>query len=399
MRDYKINTVKQLDKIMKATVEKIDENRNTVAKTGKNVRNDCIILEDELGALKIEVMNVIETIEYLEEEQKQIKRDLILIKKNHGDYLHEELKKGYEKVDTIKNELKAKKEHQQILINRRNELEEKINELYGIAEKSDVILTHLNIAYGYLTGDLNKVGLQFDSAEQKQLMSLRIIKVQEDERQRMARDIHDGPAQTMSNILLKAEICEKFIDKDKKKAIEELSGLKSIVRDSIKDLRAIIYNLKPVSLNELGLVPALKKHMEYFKENTKLLVSFKTRGILTDIRQEIALTVFRVIQEAASNIKKHANAQNAVFNIEFLKNEIKLHIYDDGKGFDISQIKKKADDLETGFGLFSMRERIQILNGEFEIDSTPEKGTRINITIPLIHNRGNSNGKDKGYDS
>ncbi len=391
MNDYKINTVK-LDKIMKTTVRVIDENRNTILKSGKNVRNECVKLEDEINSLKIEVMNIIETVEYLNEELKQIKRDPIFMNKNNGDYLQEELKKGYEKINAIQMEIEVKKEHQLNLINRRNELEAKIKELCKIAEKSDMFLTHLNIAYGYLTGDLNKISVQLENAEQKQLMGLKIIKVQEDERQRMARDIHDGPAQTMSNILLKAEICERFIDLDKDKAMKELSGLKSVVRDSIQDLRAIIYNLRPVSLDELGLVSALQKHVENFKENSKLSVSFKTRGIFTDLRPEIALTVFRVIQEAASNIRKHSNAQNAAFNIEFLKNEIKLHIYDDGKGFDVSQVKKKADDLETGFGLFSMRERIQLLNGKFEIDTKPGKGTCINIIIPLICERGNPDG-------
>jgi len=139
MNDYKINTVK-LDKIMKTTVRVIDENRNTILKSGKNVRNECVKLEDEINSLKIEVMNIIETVEYLNEELKQIKRDPIFMNKNNGDYLQEELKKGYEKINAIQMEIEVKKEHQLNLINRRNELEAKIKELCKIAEKSDMFL-------------------------------------------------------------------------------------------------------------------------------------------------------------------------------------------------------------------------------------------------------------------
>jgi len=121
-----------------------------------------------------------------------------------------------------------------------------------------------------------------------------------------------------------------------------------------------------------------------FQEDSGIAVSFKTRGVYDDIKPMISLTVFRIVQEAISNIKKHAQAQNAAINLEFMDKKLKLYIYDDGIGFDVEKLKVKSDDISSGFGLFSMRERVDLLGGELDISSEPGKGTRLNITIPFI---------------
>jgi len=102
----------------------------------------------------------------------------------------------------------------------------------------------------------------------------------------------------------------------------------------------------------------------------------------------VALTVFRLVQEAFNNIKKHANAKKVIINLEFLKNELKLHINDDGIGFDINALKESSTDINGGFGLISMKERVELLNGKFKIDSAVNKGTKIYITVPLVPEEG-----------
>jgi two-component system, NarL family, sensor histidine kinase DegS len=374
----------RLDKIIKKTIEAIDTSKQEMCDIAESARREYRKLEEELQHLKKQVKELIDSVDFIENELKDSKRKLLLVNKNYEKYSQQELKEAYEKADNLRIELAIKREQEQHYIRRRNELEIRIKESFKTIEKADKLISHVGVALGYLTGDLREISLQLENMQHRQLLGLRIIRAQEEERQRVARDIHDGPAQSMSNVVLKAEICERMIDVDVIKAKEELKQLKRIVRESLQDVRKIIYNLRPMSLDDLGLVPTLQRFVMTFQEDTGISVSFKTRGLFDDIRPITSLTVFRIVQEAISNIQKHAHAQNVAVNLEFREDKLLLYIYDDGKGFNIEELKASRDDMNSGFGLLSMRERIELLNGEFKITSEIGKGTRINIMIPLM---------------
>jgi len=390
MASNKIDIVK-LDKIVKKTIEVINISKNEIYDIAESARRECKRLEEELQQLKQQVKELIDTVEVLEVELGESKRKLMLVNKNYGKYNQTELKEAYERADNIRIELAVKREQEQYYIKRRNDLEVRIKEAYRIVERADNLISHVGVALGYLTGDLQEVSLKLEDMQQRQLLGLRIIKAQEDERQRVAREIHDGPAQSMSNVVLKAEICEKLIDVDLEKVREELKNLKKVARDSLQDVRRIIYNLRPMSLDDLGLVPTLQRFIMTFQEESGIAVTFKTRGLYDDIRPAVSLTIFRIVQEAISNVKKHANAQNMIVNLEFMDKELRLHIYDDGKGFKVEDLKIRNDDMSSGFGLINMRERIELLGGDYQINSEPGKGTRMNIIIPLVQEEGVTN--------
>lgn len=170
------------------------------------------------------------------------------------------------------------------------------------------------------------------------------------------------------------------------KARDELQKLKDIVRECLQDIRKIIYNLRPMSLDDLGLVPTLQRLVLTFQNETGIEVTFKTKGVFDDIRPGISLTIFRIVQEALSNIHKHAEASNAAISLDFGEEELKLHIFDDGKGFDTNSLNTATGDGETGFGLYSMNERVELLGGQFNLTSACGKGTRIDVVIPFIQN-------------
>lgn len=387
MYSYKID-IARLDNIIKRTVEVMNNSKAEICDIVESARNECRRLEEELRQLKEEIKEVIETVEVLEAELKESKRRLYIVNKYYGKHTQEELKKAYEKADNLRVELAVKREQEQYLIKRRNDLEVRLKEAQRTVKKAENLLHNVGAALGYLTGDLKEVSLQLENLQQRQDIGFRIIRAQEEERQRVARDIHDGPAQTMSNLVLKAELCERLIDVDANKARQELQNLKRVVRECLQDVRRIIYDLRPMSLNDLGLVPTLQRYVLTFQEETGIEVSFKTKGVYDDIRPAISLTVFRVVQEAINNIKKHAEAQNVVINLEFLDKELRLYIYDDGKGFRVEELKDRNKNINSGFGLISIRERIGLLNGEFQISSEEGKGTRLNILIPLNNDEG-----------
>ncbi len=391
MANYKVD-VANLDKIIKKTIEAINNSKVELFDIAENARKECGKLEQELKDLKAQTILLIENVELLENQLKASKKQLMLVSKNYDKYTEEETRQAYEKADNLRLELAVKREQEQFIIKRRNELEIRLKDSIRTAEKADKLIANIGISLGCLTGDLQQVTLQLEDLQQKQIMGLRIIQAQEEERQRVAREIHDGPAQSMSNIVLKAEICERLVEAEPVKAKDELKNLKSVVRDTLQDIRKIIYNLRPMSLDDLGLVPTLQRYIITYQEESKTEVTFKTRGACEDIRPVISLTVFRLVQEAISNIRKHAKARSVSINLEFLEKELKLYIYDDGKGFNMNDLKVRKEDISSGFGLYSMRERVELLNGNFEINSTVGKGTKLSISVPLIPDEEVSNG-------
>ncbi len=392
MAGYKINIIK-LNKIINKTIEAINNSKTEIYDIAESSRNECRKLEEELNSLKNQVTNLIGEVEVLELALKQSKRKLMMINKNYGDYSQQELKNAYEKADNLRVELAVKRETEQYLIRRRNELEIRIKDAIKTVQKADNLITQVGMALGYLTGDLQEVSSQIESLQHKQLVAQKIIMVQEEERKRVARDIHDGPAQLLSNVVLKAEICERMIDIDLGKTREELRNLKKIVRDSLQDVRKIIYNLRPMSLDDLGLIPTLQRYVITFQEESGIAVSFQTRGAPPELKSVISITILRVVQEALNNAAKHANADSISIHIEFLPMEIKLFVIDDGIGFDTAKLKENSDDISSGFGLTSMRERVELLNGEMIISSEPGKGTRLNIMIPFTQEEEDIDGK------
>lgn len=392
MAGYKKVDTANLDKIIKKTIEAINNSKAELFDIAENARNECVRLEKELEELKRRTSEIIKSVETLEVALYESKKRLMHVSRNYDKYSEEELREAYENADNIRVELAIKREREQYYIKRRNELEMRLKEAYKTVEKADNLISQIGISLSYLTGDLENVSLQIEDMKQKRLLGIRIIKAQEEERQRVAREIHDGPAQSMSNIVLKAEICERLVDSDPEKAKDELRTLKSVVRDTLRDVRKIIYDLRPMSLDDLGLIPTLQRYIETCREESGIKITFKTRGTCEQLKPVVSLTVFRLVQEAVNNIKKHACADKVTINLEFLEKELKLYIADNGVGFDFDSLKSNEEDINKGFGLISMRERVELLDGKFEIDSAVGKGTRLNITVPLLPEEGVSNG-------
>jgi two-component system sensor histidine kinase DegS len=384
--------ISNLDKIIKKTVEAINNSKSEIHDISEGARKECGRLECELDKLKNLVSETMSKVRFLEEELKESKKELMFLSKNHDKYSEEEIKKAYDKADELRVQLIINKEKERHYINRRNELEIRLKDAYKTVKKADTLISNISVSLDCLTGDLQNVSIKLEDVQQRQIMALKIIRTQEEERQRIARDIHDGPAQSMSNVVMKAEICERLVETDPVKAKSELRILKSIVRNTLQDVRRIIYDLRPMSLDDLGLIPTLQRHIITYQEESNTNVLFKTKGIYKDLKPLISSTVFRLVQEAISNIKKHASAKNVEIDIEFLEKELILNIFDDGKGFDVSAINIKNHNINGGFGLLSMRERVELLGGKFEISSVIGKGTALNIIIPLISKEEVANG-------
>lgn len=207
--------------------------------------------------------------------------------------------------------------------------------------------------------------------------SFSIVRAQEEERRRLARDIHDGPAQLLANVVLRIDVSQKLLAIDPSRAVSEMEQLKQLLRHSLQDVRKIIFDLRPMALDDLGLLPALRSYLSTASQQHHWTFDMKVQGEERRFPPEMEVALFRIAQEALSNVAKHADAHHVSLTLRFGPSELEMELVDDGVGFDL----KKAQG-QGGFGLISMRERAELLGGRLEILTRPGEGTTVKVKVP-----------------
>ncbi|MFZ5968150.1 MAG: sensor histidine kinase [Bacillota bacterium] len=375
--------VKKLNDIIKNTIDAIDKSRNEIFDIAENARSECRTLEYELEQIKQRVVEVIDQVDTLEILEKKSRQRLIMVSKDFKQFTERDIQAAYEEAKNLQVEISLRRQLEKDLIKQRSDLERRLKNALEVVKKAENLVSQVGMAMGYLNGSLVEVFDHLENIQQRQSLGIQVIKAQEEERQRIAREIHDGPAQIMANIVLKAEICERLMDKDIEKTKFELNQLKNIVRDCLKDVRKIIYDLRPMSLDDLGLIPTIQRFIINFEEETGVNVNFSVVSKKDNIDTAIQLTLFRILQESLNNVRKHAAASNVVIKLEMMADGITMLIIDDGKGFDVEEKMSKEQGGEC-FGLYSMRERVELLKGNIDINSGLNMGTRIKVSIPVV---------------
>jgi two-component system sensor histidine kinase DegS len=317
-------------------------------------------------------------IELIEKDQESIPR-LLEYKADSSKFLPQEIRETYEATLNTRTSLVAMKEHGRYLQESYNELESRLK----VMNENQETMKELFSCIEMLDSGLKRIHeivpqLQGDSEDRK--FGFKIIRAQEEERRRVSREMHDGPAQAMANIVFLAEVCEKLIDIDSSRAKLELKELRGQILGCLDETRRIVFDLRPMTLDDLGLIPTIKRIAEMLKERTGIKVNVKLSGEYDDpFDSHIEGSLFRIIQESLNNVEKHSHASEAEISIDFQKDCISIVIKDDGDGFD----DIKNDNSSECFGLVGMRERVSLLNGNLEIDSQKGMGTKISVNIPL----------------
>lgn len=205
-----------------------------------------------------------------------------------------------------------------------------------------------------------------------------IVTAQEAERQRLSRQMHDGPAQALSNFILQTEIAMRLLDVDASQAKEELANLKTSAMGTFQKVRSFIFELRPMMLDDLGLIPTLKKYTDAFKEQANLDVSLTVTGAERRLESYLEVMVFRAIQELLGNASRHSQATIVKVQVDLGTELIRVSVDDNGKGFDAETLKES-----NNLGLKLIRERCEMLGGNFEIDSAAGVGARISFSVPI----------------
>jgi signal transduction histidine kinase len=209
-----------------------------------------------------------------------------------------------------------------------------------------------------------------------------VVGAQETERQRIARELHDDTGQSLTAIALGLRGVEAILASNPALAIEQVKELKSFSTDALGELRRIISDLRPSQLDDLGLVAALQWYFQEFERRSALQINFSVKGRRSRLPAEYETVLFRITQEALTNIVKHANASQVTVKLQVHPAQISLSIEDNGQGFNPAEVLRR--DEPHGWGLLGIQERSLLLGGHYAIDSAPGRGTRIRVSIPLI---------------
>jgi two-component system sensor histidine kinase DegS len=253
----------------------------------------------------------------------------------------------------------------------------------GQLEKLQAEKTHLERLKIFL-GNINasSVGGEFSAIStnsgKSTLASVEmLVNAQETERQRLSRQMHDGPAQALSNFILQTEIAMRLFDIDALQAKDELNSLKTSAMGTFQKVRNFIFELRPMMLDDLGLVPTVRRYSEAFKEQTNLDVNVTVTGNEKRLEPYLEVMLFRAIQELLGNAARHSQATQLKVLLDVGDDRVRVSVEDNGKGFDTDAVQQGAS-----LGLKLIRERAEMLGGNFELDSAIGRGARISFAVP-----------------
>jgi two-component system sensor histidine kinase DegS len=218
-----------------------------------------------------------------------------------------------------------------------------------------------------------KGGSKFANAEM-------LIQAQETERQRLSRQMHDGPAQALSNFILQTEIAMRLFEVDQEKARAELSNLKGSASTTFQHVRDFIFDLRPMMLDDLGLAPTIKRYCNAYREKNSIDVVVSVTGNERRLESYLEVMIFRAMQELLHNTITHSQASQVKVQLDMGLQNIRLVVEDNGKGFDYNKVLAET----KGLGIKVIRDRAEMLGGEFKIDSAIGQGARISLSLPAV---------------
>ncbi|MCP4539568.1 MAG: sensor histidine kinase [Chloroflexi bacterium] len=266
---------------------------------------------------------------------------------------------------------------QQRLFTMRGQLEKLQSNQRNIARYLDLLRSLLE-----MTSKVEAEPQIVEEGEPTQPLIVRIIEAQEGERLKLSRQMHDGPAQALTNLILQAEICERLFESDPERARTELASLRNAVAGTFQKVKGLILSLRPMMLDDLGVVPTLRRYVDNFSDNSGVSTHMMLTGKERRLESYKEVTIFRLVQELLNNAVDHAHATNVQINLDVGDDRVYVSVEDNGSGFELSDTLTSTD--ANKLGLATMRERVEMLGGQLYFDSGLGRGTKVSFEFPVF---------------
>lgn len=373
-----------LSTIMQKTLQAIESGKEEIFHIAETTRAETQRLTQEFAQLRVDIFETITNVEKQQKLERRLRQHLMEVSRDYKTYSEKEMLETYTQTKDVQVQLQLLRARELQLRSRRDEIERSLRQMQTTVERAENLLSQVTLAVNLLHGGISELS-QTQNLELRQEIGLRVIRAQEEERRRVAREIHDGPAQTLANIVLRLEIAEKLLELDPSQVRVELIDLKNLVRSNLQDIRRIIFDLRPMALDDLGIIPALKKYLDNFQETYSFTCEFFVEGREKRLLPAMEVALFRLIQEGMTNIAKHAETNSAKIQLHFKDELTTVRIIDYGNGFNVEQAFKNPGE---HFGLIGMKERVEMFNGQFSIQSQSGEGTMLEFSIPTKSGEG-----------
>jgi len=331
-------------------------------------------IKDRLQEIKAQIDQTQQVVDREQHRNSDIATELSIIQENFDTVPRQDIRSKYDEAMDARFRLATM----------RGQLE-KFQDNRTTLEKQQTLLSNL-------LGKLQGVGAiaaaeePAESSAPKATMNIvRIVQAQEEERQRLARQMHDGPAQSLTNFILQTEICQRLFDRDPQRAAEELNNLKSTASVTFQKVRDFIFDLRPMMLDDLGVVPTVRRYVDSFREKNDVEVKLDILGDERRLETHREVLIFRAIQELMAQSRDYATATGLSIRLDMTSNTIKIQVVDNGRGFDAESIFRTSDDHPAearAQSLITLKEKFELVGGSFTAQSSETDGTTIRLELP-----------------
>ncbi len=368
----------------KQSIESMEGSKSQIFEIYENTKEDVESTRKMLQELKEQTRKLQDEVDELVREEQKEKQKLVQVSGNFSNYSEDRIRASYEAVKTVQVKLAIAKEKEYQTRRQRDRLELRLYSMEKTLHMAETLATKLGSVIGYLTSQLSDVVTQMEIVSKNKFLGMQIIKAQENERLRVSREIHDGPAQEMANLIYQASVVERLVDTRPNEAKASLQELRRQIRTCLADVRQIIFDMRPMTLDDLGLIPALRQLVKKLGEREVLNADLQIDGKEYKFDNHVEVTIFRIVQEALNNVHRHAGTDKASVRMLFTTDHLAILVSDQGKGFDMEQLaeERRNPSGEGRFGVIGMEERARIIGATITIASEPGKGTRVNIKMP-----------------
>ncbi len=368
----------RLTDVFEATLKAIENGKEEIFNIYETTRSEVQRLKNELGFIGLDLSETFKKVNEQQKKEKKYRKRLMEVNKNFKIYNEKQMLEIYTETKDAQIELKLLQAKELQLRTRRDEIERSLKNLNSTVQRAENLMNQVNLAISLLKDGITEIS-QLYSNDQKKEIALRIMKVQEDERRRVAREVHDGPAQSLANIVLRLEIAEKLMMIDHEKVKKELRELNILVRENLKDIRRIIFDLRPINLDNLSIVENIKNYIENYEKTYGIICKLIVEGTEKTLSHSIEVALFRLVQEGMTNVAKHAATAKCTVILQFLEEWVTGKIIDYGRGFNTENALENPGE---HFGLIGIKERIEMFSGRFSIESFQGEGTVFEFGLP-----------------
>lgn len=370
-------TVSALTATIQQTLDSIRNGTKQVESILTSIVEEIVRREQEHEELQKACVDAIEKVERLEREWKRAREQLMIVNRDINKYTEIDMRNAYDTAQNLQSTLAQWRERESQLRLRRDDVARLLKTLQANANRAESVLLQFNHITSYLEVDIDSVTSTLQLAHEQSLLGLQVLQIQEEEKRVFAHRLHDGPMQSLASIAMVMQIPDYQLGTQ-----GHMTGIRTRINDILGDLRQVVFDLRPPLLDDLGLVPTLRRFTQQWELSNKIPVRVQLLGMEMPLSPTAKVTVFRCVQEALMNVLKHSQATEVELTLLYGPNSLRISVVDNGIGLLNVDWQNWLENGKLGLAL--CRQRLSLLAGTMKVEKRDPTGTHLTLELPII---------------